>query len=75
MIGGNSLLGETELMRAVGFDETIAFVMEDLDFTARWQQTQGPIVVSKTNIISHMERDKTPAERSFLADARTAYQK
>jgi hypothetical protein len=40
MIGGSSLLGETDVMRTFGFDETIAFVMEDLDFTARWQQTQ-----------------------------------
>lgn len=40
MIGGNSLFGETERMRAVGFDEQIAFVMEDVDFTYRWTCTQ-----------------------------------
>lgn len=75
MIGGNSLFWSTAAIRDLGFDEEIAFVAEDIDFSYRRWKNRGPIVVSKTLVIHHMERDKTPAERSFLADPRTAYQK
>ena len=75
MIGGNSLLGKTSDFHKLRFDERMPFIFEDIDLTHRWQRTVGPIVVSKTNIIHHMERDKTKLEHSFVANTYGAYQK
>lgn len=75
MIGGNSLLGKTSHFRHLRFDERMAFVFEDLDMTQRRFHQIGPILVSKKNIIHHMERDKTTLERSFIATPEGVYQK
>lgn len=75
MIGSNSLFGRTEYFQQLRFDERIPFIFEDVDFTHRRERTVGPIVVSKTNIIHHMERDKTKLEQSFIANTYGAHQK
>lgn len=75
MIGGNSLFGKTEYFQQLRFDERLPFIFEDIDFTHRRERTIGPIVVSKKNIIHHMERDKTKLEHSFVANPYGAYQK
>lgn len=75
MIGGNSLLGKTAHFKHLQFDERTPFVYEDIDLTHRRYRTIGPIIVSKTNVIHHMERDKTKLDHSFLATPEAAYQK
>lgn len=75
MIGGNSLLGKTSHFRHLRFDERMAFVFEDLDMTHRWFHHIGPILVSKNNVIHHMERDKTMLEKSFVATVDWVYEK
>lgn len=51
------------------------FAFEDLDLTHRWYRTKGDIVVSKNNLIHHMERDKTKVEQSFIATPEGVYEK
>lgn len=75
MIGGNSLFGKTAHFKHLKFDERMPFVYEDIDLTHRWFRTIAPIIVSKTNVIHHMERDKTKLDHSFLATPAVAYQK
>ena len=67
LIGGNSLFMSTILAKQNLFDENIPFVYEDLDMVYSVTSKGIPLIVSKTNKISHMERDKTKLELSFLA--------
>lgn len=75
MIGGNSLFGKKRYFKELKFDERMKFAFEDLDLTHRWYRTIGDIVVSKNNIIHHMERDKTKAEQSFIGAPEGVYEK
>lgn len=74
-IGGNSLFAEKEIFVNFPFDEDMWFVFEDLDFSYRATMSGMPLYVSKSNRIYHMEREKTRLEKSFLANAKSSFQK
>lgn len=74
-IGGNSLFWLRSIFTAHSFDEAIPFVYEDIDCLCRIVKANIPLLVSKKNTISHMERSKTSLEKSFLATPESAYMK
>lgn len=75
LIWWNSLLAPTKLLLEYAFDISMAFVYEDLDMIYSITNNNIPLIVSKYTKISHMERDKTNLESSFLATPAGAYQK
>lgn len=75
MIWWNSLFGKKEIFEKIRFDEEFQFVYEDLDFSYRCYLNGYPIIVSNKLGINHMERSKTKLEKSFIWNAKDAYQK
>ncbi len=61
----NSLFGKKEYFQKASFDEEIGFIREDIDYAySLWEKWVNIFVVKEK--INHMEKDKTPLEKSFL---------
>lgn len=69
-VGWNSLWGQRETFLSFLFDETIPFVYEDIEWSMRLS-AQEPLHCVDVPIF-HMEREKTRAEKSFVASSGVA---
>jgi len=65
-IWGNSLFWKTSTFKKASFDEKIWFIREDIDYSYSLREKWIKIIVLN-QWINHIERDKTLAEKSFVA--------
>jgi hypothetical protein len=75
MFSGNGLLGAKTLFQAVKYNEEIARIAEDMDFTLSLHERGAKIFVFPTLIVRHYEREKTFLEHSRIGSPAQAYQK
>jgi glycosyltransferase involved in cell wall biosynthesis len=75
MFSGNGLLGSRELFQTVKYDEEIARIAEDMDFTLSAHEHNAKLFVFSDIIVRHYERDKTKLEQARIGSAQQAQQK
>lgn len=75
MYSWNSLLAPSYIFKQTLFDEQIAWIGEDLDFTYRIYKSGYPLYVFRDIKVYHMERDKTYLEQARVGNQECAYQK
>ncbi len=68
------IFAKTSIFQEVLFDETIDFIIEDIDFTYRI--TKKHLIISDKDIcIHHMDRDKTILEDTQVGNSFSSYRK
>ena len=75
MFSGNGLLGNAEVFRSVGYDEEMAWIAEDLDFTLSLHERGVKLFTYADLVVRHYERDKARLEHSWIGSASQAQQK
>lgn len=75
MFSGNWLLWNTEIFASVAYDEQIAWIAEDLDFTLSLHERWVKLFTYADLIVRHYERDKALLEHSWIGFQKQAYQK
>ncbi|MDR2190818.1 MAG: glycosyltransferase [Candidatus Peribacteria bacterium] len=75
MFSGNGVLGSAQLFKAVGYDEQIARIAEDLDFTLSLHETGAKLWVYADLVVRHYERDKSRLEQARIGFPEQARQK
>ncbi|MDR2416423.1 MAG: glycosyltransferase [Candidatus Peribacteria bacterium] len=75
MFSGNGLLGSAQLFQSVGFDEEIAWIAEDMDFTLSLHEKGAKLFVFSDLVVRHYERDKTKLEQAWIGSSEQACQK
>lgn len=75
MFSGNGLLGAAQLFQSVGYDEAIAWIAEDMDFTLSLWERGVKLFVFPELIVRHYEREKTLLEGVRIGTPAQAYQK
>lgn len=75
MFSGNGLLGAKKLFQEVKYNEEIARVAEDMDFTLSLHERGARLFVFSSLIVRHYERDKTLLEHVRIGSRAQAYQK
>lgn len=75
MYSWNALLAPSYIFKQTLFDEQIAWISEDLDFTYRIHKAGYPLYVFRDIKVYHMERDKTYLEQARVGNEECAYQK
>jgi GT2 family glycosyltransferase len=75
MFSGNGLLGARKLFQSVKYNEEIAWVAEDMDFTLSLHERGAKLFVFPSLIVRHYERDKTLLEHVRIGSRAQAYQK
>lgn len=75
MFSGNGLLWNAEVFRSVGYDEEIARIAEDLDFTLSLHERGVKLFVFADLEVRHYEREKTKLEQAWIWNKKQAYQK
>jgi GT2 family glycosyltransferase len=75
MFSGNGLLGSRQLFRSIGYDERIAWIAEDLDFTLSLHEQGARIFAFADLAVQHYERDKTRLEQAWIGSYAQAHQK
>jgi glycosyltransferase involved in cell wall biosynthesis len=71
----NCIFGPREVFVTYPLDEQMPFVYEDMDRTMRMARAGHPLYALTNVYTSHMMRDKTPLEDSYLATTQSAYYK
>jgi GT2 family glycosyltransferase len=75
MFSGNGLLGLAQLFKAVGYDEELAWIAEDMDFTLSLHEKGAKLFVFSDLVVRHYERDKTKLEQAWIGSPEQASQK
>jgi GT2 family glycosyltransferase len=75
MFSGNGLLGRSQLFQTVGYDETLARIAEDLDFTLSLYKRGTKLFVFSDLVVRHYEREKTKLEQARIGSSSQAHQK
>ncbi|MDR2540326.1 MAG: hypothetical protein LBD11_00685 [Candidatus Peribacteria bacterium] len=75
MFSGNGLLGSAQLFQSVGYDEAIAWIAEDMDFTLSLYEKGAKLFVFPDLIVRHYEREKTFLEGVRIGSQTQAHQK
>jgi GT2 family glycosyltransferase len=75
MFSGNGLLGSTQLFQSVGYDEEIAWIAEDMDFTLSLYEKGAKLFVFPDLLVRHYEREKTVLEGVRIGSQAQAHQK
>jgi GT2 family glycosyltransferase len=75
MFSGNGLLGSAQLFQRVQYDEKIAWIAEDMDFTLSLHEKGAKLFVWSDLIVRHYEREKTKLEQAWIGSEAQAQQK
>jgi GT2 family glycosyltransferase len=75
MFSGNGLLGTSQLFQSVSYDENIARIAEDLDFTLSLYERGVQLFVFSDLSVHHYEREKTKLEQAWIGSPSQAHQK
>ncbi|GHW02981.1 hypothetical protein AGMMS50249_7670 [candidate division SR1 bacterium] len=75
MFSGNGLLGNSQLFKSVLYDEQIARIAEDLDFTLSLYERGTRLFVLDDLPVQHYERDKSRLEMARIGSSAQAHQK
>ena len=75
MFSWNGLLGNTKFFQSVLYDEDIAWIAEDLDFTLSLHEQEVKLFSFVDLIVRHYERDKKRLEESWIGSQKQAHQK
>jgi GT2 family glycosyltransferase len=75
MFSGNGLLGSAQLFQAVQYDERIARIAEDMDFTLSLHESGVKLFVFPDLVVRHYEREKTKLEQAWIGSPEQAQQK
>ena len=75
MFSGNGIFGKAELMQKNLYDETIAWIAEDLDFIYSIREQGIPILVFRDLKVRHQEREKSILEQARIGTSKAAEQK
>jgi GT2 family glycosyltransferase len=75
MFSGNGLLGSAQLFQKVQYDEQIARIAEDMDFTLSLHENGAKLFVFSDLCVRHYERDKTKLEQARIGSSEQAQQK
>ena len=66
MFSGNGIFGKREVLQSVSYDETIARIAEDIDFTLSLHEQGNKLFCIKDLEVQHYERDKTLLEQARI---------
>jgi hypothetical protein len=66
MFSGNGVFAKAELMQTTLYDEQIARIAEDLDFTYRLHKKGAKILTFANLKIQHFEREKNILEQAWI---------
>lgn len=75
MFNGNWILGRTDFFKSVQFDEQIARIAEDIDWTLSLSKRGARIFAFGDLVVRHYERDKTILENARIGSYSQAKQK
>jgi len=75
MFSGNGIFGKREVLQSVSYDETIARIAEDIDFTLSLHEQGNKLFCIKDLEVQHYERDKTLLEQARIWSYNQAKQK
>jgi GT2 family glycosyltransferase len=75
MFSGNGLLGSAQLFQSIKYDEEIAWIAEDMDFTLSLHEKGTKLFAFSDLIVRHYERDKTKLEQAWIGSSEQARQK
>jgi GT2 family glycosyltransferase len=75
MFSGNGLLGSAQLFQSTTYDEEIAWIAEDMDFTLSLHEKGAKLFVFSDLVVRHYERDKTTLEHAWIGFPEQAHQK
>jgi len=75
MFSWNWIFWKKSIMQSVWYDESFAWIAEDLDFVYSIWEKWYPILVFRDLIVHHFERDKTILEEAWIWNEKSAYQK
>ena len=75
MFSGNGLLGSCQIFQSVLYDEEIAWIAEDMDFTLSLYERGIKLFVFADLMVRHYERNKTKLEEAWIGNQKQAHQK
>jgi hypothetical protein len=75
MFSGNGVLGNAQLFQSVLYDEEIAWIAEDLDFTLSLYEKGAKLFSFAELQVRHYEREKSFLEHAWIGFPRQARQK
>lgn len=75
MFSGNWLFGKAEIFKKTQYDEQIAWISEDLDYTISLYEQWVQLWVFADLKVQHFEREKTKLEKAWIWSPAQAHQK